>query len=80
VDKIRRKYMYKDYEVAFDTVIGLGDFVEIEYKGKIEVDPKLEIAKMITLLKSLDCGKVEINNGGYPMLLLSPKDAQYIEV
>lgn len=80
VDKTRRKYIYQDYEVAFDKVVGLGDFVEIEYKGKEVVDPKTETKKMIEFLKNLDCGKIEINNGGYPMLLLFPQEAEYIEV
>ena len=80
VDKTRRKYMYGDYEIAFDKVVGLGDFVEIEYKGKDTVDPKEETRKMIEFLKSQNCGKIEINNGGYPMLLLFPEDAHYIEV
>lgn len=80
VDKTRRKYMYKDYEIAFDNVVGLGDFVEIEYKGKEKVDPKEETGKMVNFLKDQDCGKIELNNGGYPMLLLFPQDAHYIPV
>ena len=80
VDKTRRKYLYKDYEVAFDNVTGLGNFVEVEYKGKSSVDPKEETSKMIEFLKSQNCGKIEINNGGYPMLLLFPQDAHYIPV
>ena len=34
VDKLRKIYTYKDYEVAIDSVKDLGDFVEIEYIGK----------------------------------------------
>lgn len=78
--KNRRKYLYKNYEVAFDQVVGLGDFVEIEYKGNKEVDPKQTTLEMINFLKNLNCGKIEINNGGYPMLLLFPEDAHFIEV
>jgi adenylate cyclase class 2 len=41
VDKLRKIYIYKDYEVAIDSVKGLGDFVEIEYIGKdSKADPK----------------------------------------
>ncbi len=80
VNKNRKKFMYEDYEVAFDTVVGLGNFVEIEYKGEATVDPKTTTAEMISFLKEHDCGKVELNNGGYPMLLLFPHDAHYIEV
>ncbi len=80
VDKTRRKYMYKNYEIAFDKVDKLGDFVEIEYKGNEIIDPKEETAKMIQFLKDQNCGKIELNNGGYPMLLLFPNDAHYIQV
>jgi predicted adenylyl cyclase CyaB len=80
VDKTRRKYMYNDYEVAFDEVKGLGNFVEIEYKGKDGVDHKVVTKDMIDFLKSQGCGTIELNNGGYPMLLLFPQDAEYIKV
>lgn len=80
VDKTRKKWNYENYEIAFDKVIGLGDFVEIEYKGKEIVDPKITTDGMIAFLKNLDCGDIELNNGGYPMLLLFPEDAQYIKV
>ncbi len=80
VDKTRKKYNYKDYEIAFDKVVGLGDFVEIEYKGKEEKDPKEITSKMIDFLKTFNCGKIETNNGGYPMSLLSPNDRTFTEV
>lgn len=80
VDKTRKKFMFEDYEIAFDTVVGLGDFVEIEYKGKESVDPKTTTNEMIEFLKRHDCGEISINNGGYPMLLLFPEDAHYIKV
>ncbi len=80
VDKTRKKWMYKNYEIAFDTVVGLGSFVEIEYKGKDHVDPKTTTDEMVAFLKTIDCGKIELNNGGYPMLLLFPQDAHYIKV
>jgi predicted adenylyl cyclase CyaB len=80
VNKTRRKYHYNNYEIAFDTVVGLGDFVEIEYKGKDAVDPKQVTSEMIEFLKSQNCGLIELNNGGYPMLLLFPEDARYVKV
>lgn len=80
VNKMRKKYMYKDYEIALDTVTGLGNFVEVEYKGEAAVDPKTTVNEMLEFLKTLDCGTMEFNNGGYPMLLLFPEDAHYIKV
>jgi adenylate cyclase class 2 len=80
VDKTRRKYMYKDFEVALDNVVGLGNFVEVEYKGTSDNTPDEITKNMIDFLKGQDCGTIELNNGGYPMLLLFPQDAHYIKV
>jgi predicted adenylyl cyclase CyaB len=80
VDKTRKKFMFKDYEIALDNVKNLGNFVEIEYKGKKAVDPKATLAEMLDFLKKIGCGTIERNNGGYPMLLLFPADAHYIKI
>lgn len=80
VNKKRKKFMYENYEVVLDTVENLGSFVEIEYKGKEAVDPKKIVDEMIEFLRKLDCGTIELNNGGYPALLLFPADAHYIKV
>jgi len=76
VDKIRKIWMYNNYEVSLDSVKGLGDFVEIEYLGKEEkVDPEKITRGMIDFLKSVGCGKIERNYVGYPFLLLFPEEA-----
>lgn len=78
VDKLRKTWTYKDYEIAIDLVKGLGDFVEIEYIGEDKnVEPKKITDKMIGFLKNLDCGKIEINYQGYPFLLLFPDEARH---
>lgn len=78
VDKLRKIYTYKDYEIAIDSVKGLGDFVEIEYIGKdSKADPKKITAEMIDFLKKTGCGKIKRNYGGYPYLLLFPKEVKY---
>ena len=80
VDKLRKTYTYKNYEVAIDSVKTLGDFVEIEYIGKDEkADPKKITAGMIDFLKKTGCGKIKRNYGGYPYLLLFPKEVKYEE-
>lgn len=77
VDKLRKTWMYKDYEIALDTIKGLGDFVEIEYKGKDEnVDPKKITDEMVTFLKDIGCGKINRNYVGYPFQLLFPKEVE----
>ena len=80
VDKKRRIWIYKDYEIAVDSVKGLGDFVEIEYIGKEEeVDPKKITEEMIDFLKNLGCGKIKRNYVGYPFQLLFPEEVKYEE-
>ena len=80
VDKIRLKYNYRDYEIAFDTVVGLGDFIEIEWKGKQDVSPEEITDAMFAFLKGNNCGKIQNTNGGYPMALLFPEDVKYIDI
>lgn len=78
VDKLRKIWAYKEYEVAIDSVRGLGDFVEIEYIGKDEkVDPEKITEEMINFLKKVDCGKITRNFVGYPFLLLFPEEVKF---
>ncbi|MBI4039511.1 class IV adenylate cyclase [Candidatus Daviesbacteria bacterium] len=80
VDKLRKIYMLNDYEVAIDSVKGLGDFVEVEYIGKDEkADPKKITEEMVDFLKKVGCGKITRNYVGYPFLLLFPEEAEYEE-
>jgi len=80
VDKIRKLYLYQDYEIAIDSIKGLGDFVEIEYKGKLGSQTPSVITKgMISFLKKINCGKVTRNYVGYPFQLLFPKEVVFEE-
>lgn len=78
VDKLRKIWTYKNYEIAIDSVKGLGDFIEIEYIGKDEeINPKKITEEMIDFLKKVGCGKITKNYVGYPFLLLFPKKVKY---
>jgi len=80
VDKLRKIWKYKDYEIAVDSVKNLGDFVEIEYIGKNEnIRPEIITQEMIDLLKEINCGKIKRNYVGYPFQLLFPKETKYEE-
>ncbi|XOB41732.1 MAG: class IV adenylate cyclase [Candidatus Nealsonbacteria bacterium] len=80
VDKLRKTWIYKDYEIDVDSVKGLRDFVEIEYIGKEEkIDPKKITEEMMSFLKSLGCGKIKRNYVGYPFQLLFPDEVKYEE-
>ena len=71
VDKKRKIWRHKDYEIAMDSVKNLGDFVEIEYYGnRHHADHKEIMDEMIAFLKNLGCGTLEINHTGYPALLI----------
>jgi len=80
VDKLRKTWTYKDYEIDIDSVKGLGDFVEIEYIGEGDVDPKKTTEEMVNFLKEVGCGKIQRNYVGYPFQLLFPEETKYEEV
>lgn len=81
VDKIRRVYHYKDYEVAIDKIKGLNDSVEVEYIGQDEkAAPEKVCEQMQAFVKSLKVGRVRINRQGYPFLLLFPEEAEWEEL
>lgn len=78
VDKLRKTWTYKDYEIAVDSVKKLGDFIEIEYIGKDEkADPGKVTGEMVDFLKKVGCGKITRNYVGYPFLVLFPEEARY---
>jgi len=80
VDKLRKIFRYKDFEISLDHIRGLGDFVEIEYKGRQVKKKPDEITKeMIEFLKKLNCGKISRNYVGYPFQLLFPKEVKVEE-
>ena len=78
VDKVRRIWVYKDYEIGIDSVKDLGNFIEIEYVGKAEkVEPEKITAEMMNFLKEVGCGKVERNYVGYPFQLLFGDEVKF---
>lgn len=80
VDKTRKRWLYGEYEIALDTVVGLGESVEIEYKGSKERNPKEITDEMIVFLKEHHAGAIRLSNGGYPFELLFPTEAEFIHV
>lgn len=73
VDKARKTWTFKDYEIAVDSVKGLGDFVEIEYIGEDEVDPVFVTDEMVKFLKEMGCGRISRNHVGYPFPFTLPE-------
>ena len=80
VDKKRKAWRYKDYEILMDSVKNLGDFVEIEYVGNNQkVKPKEITNKMTNFLKEIGCGTIKRNYVGYPFQLLFPEEVKLEE-
>lgn len=78
VSKIRKAYKYKNYKISIDSIKNLGNFVEIEYKGKSTTKSPAKITEeMIKFLKDLNCGKISRNYVGYPFQILFPEEVKY---
>ncbi len=80
VDKIRKKWLADSYEIAIDRVKNLGDFVEVEYKGKAKKEPRIISREMVAWLRQFKPGKICRNLVGYPFQLLFPKEVKVEEV
>lgn len=80
VDKIRKSYHWKDYEVSLDSVKNLGEFVEVEYKGEGDADPAKTTDEMMEFLNNHGCGEVKRNYQGYPFMLMFPDEVKYEKV
>ncbi|MBI5621446.1 class IV adenylate cyclase [Candidatus Falkowbacteria bacterium] len=77
VDKLRQTWIYQDYEVAIDSVANLGEFVEIEYVGTdATADPEPITEAMVNFLKTVGCGEIVRDYGGYPFLPLFLEEKQ----
>lgn len=77
VDKVRKSWKYRDYEIAIDSVKDLGDFVEVEYCGSdVQADPKKIKSEMLAFLKEIGCGTLVRNVVGYPFQLLFPNEIE----
>ena len=50
IDKTRQTYLYEDYEFDIESVVGLGDFLEVELKGEnADVSKIFELVKLFGL-------------------------------
>lgn len=72
VDKIRRSYIYSDCEISIDSVKGLGDYIEVEYKGTSEDVVKIQIL-LKDVLKKINASVGEMDYKGYAYNLLKLK-------
>lgn len=74
VNKNRRTFHYNEYEVAIDSVDGLGDFVEVEYKGDVKAGDEKHVAEVMKdFVKRTGCEILSQDFTGYPFMLLKQK-------
>ncbi len=74
VNKKRKVFAYKDYEIALDSVEDLGEYVEVEHKGECEESEIPRIAEeMKNFIEDLGCKILTRDFEGYPLLLLKKK-------
>ncbi|MFC1790838.1 class IV adenylate cyclase [Patescibacteria group bacterium] len=77
VDKQRQVWTHQNWEICLDEVKGLGNFVEIESKGKSTKKPAEITKEMISFLKEIGCGEIERSYDSYPFQLLFPKEIKF---
>lgn len=72
IDKKRNSYRYREFEFDCDEVKGLGTFVEIELKGKVD-SPSQGFKKIYKLLKEIGVKDWEENKDGYVEMMWNRK-------
>lgn len=74
VDKCRQSFMYNDCEISIDEVQGLGDFIEIEYKGTNTATNKIiDFLKKILIEIGAKVGPTDHTGYAYNLLRLKRK-------
>lgn len=71
INKTRKIYNFKNFEVVLDSVKGLGDFFEIEWKGK-EISPEHALDEIRAFLKKTGVSKYHRLKRGYTSMILNP--------
>lgn len=69
VDKLREEWHTDDMAVAFDTVAGLGNYIEFEFKGEADTVEEAT-AKIDEFIAGLGIELADRINAGYPHLAL----------
>ena len=73
IDNMKKRYESSNYELVLESVVGLGDFIEIEHKSQTEIS-ELEVLGVKQSIRGL-INKLEITigeelNSGKPELML----------
>ncbi|SRR5260221_1499955 len=72
IDKTRKIYDYRNFEIVIDNIKNLGDFTEIELKEDFEGDIKIGRDKIYNLLKEIGFKEIRVQMRGYVSMIWNP--------
>jgi len=70
IKKVRHVYRFEDFEIVFDDVENLGQFIEVELKSGFDSD--FGRTKIFDLLKKIGFDEVKIFDRGYATMFNNP--------
>lgn len=70
LQKLRKVYTYKDFEIVVDDVKDLRVFIEIETKSTFE-DPKQARQAIIDLIKEIGISNIRVHRRGYTSMIIN---------
>lgn len=70
VKKHRRSWNYEHTEISLDSVEGIGDYIEVKYKGNLQ-DIETVRKHLLTVLGSINAQTGELEHRGYPHFVLA---------
>ena len=73
IEKTRRTYRFDELLIEFDSIKGLGDFIEIEYSGTKAQSPKEAFQIIDEFLKKVGIKKYKHADTGYVQLMWRKK-------
>lgn len=73
VDKMRNSWKFENYEISIDTVEQLGDYIEIEYKGKENSNINGIMNELYITLDKINAKVGDEDHGGYGFKLIQQK-------
>jgi adenylate cyclase class 2 len=79
INKIRKSWKYKEYEVVFDKVDGVGEFIEVEYVGSGDNEEEI-VNDIISFIKEAANTEIKLCKESYISLLLFPEEAVFKSV
>ena len=78
-DKLRKCFMYKECEISIDKVKGLGNYIEIEYKGNnINIDEVIKLLNQILVEIGAKVGPADHKGYAYHIFKMQKMRNQFL--